>query len=420
MSFTYFTKLPQEIQQEVMRQSDKADLLNLNRASLITHDLSLPLLFHTVDISVHNFKGRVPQPVPPDVEADHPHRLPAKLDLALFPRQQCFIRTLVEQPQRGACVKSFTWTIMTVPESESKTGSGYVDHWRDEVVWRAFQTLTSLRSVDVCFLAHEREIDIPPPLFCSASSVRLVGVASYRLATAVLHSVNPSKLTSLALDNLQDLGQTNDGEDVIPGSELSKFPETFNPDGTFRCRHPGPMRGHLLKLCGRFTALKHLELRSVGQDDVNDHLWSANKWSANKDEKRYHEWAIFLRSVKPSLESFKFEQGLEPEVDEPVMNGHPYPRLFQKVRPMDSRFIKFILPVIVEDHWPCLKRISIRGVGGKTRRVAERYTDREDTGLIDTVRDQMMIALGSQVQFTFEEEATRTFGLNMKFYWYDD
>ncbi|KAI9879068.1 MAG: hypothetical protein M1830_009709 [Pleopsidium flavum] len=413
MPFTYFTQLAQELQQEIIRQCDVKDLTNLSRTSHITHKLCHPTLYHTVDISVHNVKGGVPDHRPPyTVEADNPCRAFGRLDFAMFRRQQLFIRTIMEHSKYGKYVRSFTWTLITPPQTDD--GLGYVNHWKNEVVWQTFGTFTSVQEVSIAFLTFERETDAPSSLFSSASSVRLVGRASYRLVSAILHSVDPAKLTSLTLDNLQDFGQRNDGKDLPYDCDLCEIPETFNTDGTFRTKHPGPMRGHLRYLKGRCTALKHLSMRSVGQDDSNDYLWSATN-----DEERYNEWAAFLQSVTPTLQSFTFEQGFEPDGSECIMN-RPDPRPLQTVRPMDARFIKYILPVILGYPWPHLKIMFIRGVGGQCRKYVQLTTTKHYEATVYEVEGKIRAVMGSEVPLTYEREATQTFGLGMDGYCYED
>jgi hypothetical protein len=53
---------------------------------------------------------------------------------------------------------------------------------------------------------------------------------------------------------------------------------------------------------------KYLSLRSVGNDDANDYLWSPEK-----DILRYKEWADFINSIRTTVEILEIEQGLEPE-----------------------------------------------------------------------------------------------------------
>lgn len=60
----------------------------------------------------------------------------------------------------------------------------------------------------------------------------------------------------------------------------------------------------------------------------------------------------FIESVRPTLQYLDLDQGIP-------LQFHNYP--LQKKRPMDQRFIIFILPVLVKGPYPVLKGLVIRG-----------------------------------------------------------
>lgn len=123
------------------------------------------------------------------------------------------------------------------------------------------------------------------------------------------------------------------------------------------------------------------------------------------------EWASFLKSVRSTLVSFTFEQGLEP--DESLCFGWRSVTPPQHGRPMDVRFMAYVFPAIVDGPWPQLKTLSIRGVGGDYRGNIQRETIKWERSAIDALVDQIRMALGSQVQLTFDEKATQSFALCM-------
>ncbi|MCJ1402952.1 hypothetical protein MMC11_006173 [Xylographa trunciseda] len=257
-----------------------------------------------------------------------------------------------------------------------------------------------LRTVDFVSLATERELDSPPLLLRS-----------------ICHGVDPAKPRTLALDNLHDLGQARDGHDLPRASDLSTMTETDCVDGTPMLRHPGPTRGCLQPLIGRCTALQHLSLRSVGQDDVHDALWSPAK-----DEARYAEAAEFIASVRPTLRTLVFEQGLQADDDSDPGCGSSRAGLSTREagRPMDVRFVKYIVPVLVEAPWPHLREMVIRGVGGSVRRSVERGNREMDRTLAEEIYGIVHGAMSEQnIRLSWEREASKTFYLRVHDLRYD-
>lgn len=116
---------------------------------------------------------------------------------------------------------------------------------------------------------------------------------------------------------------------------------------------PGPMQNLLGTLAGKCTSLTSLHLRKVGARDQFDFTPAYS----SKEHDIYAEWAIFLASVKPTLESLIFEQGerLLPRTE----------RAQPPVRPMDQLFGDGIFPVLTgagAGQWPRMKEVVIRGV----------------------------------------------------------
>ena len=116
---------------------------------------------------------------------------------------------------------------------------------------------------------------------------------------------------------------------------------------------PGPMQNLLGVLAGKCTSLKTLRLRKVGARDQFDFTPACR----SKETDIYAEWALFLTSVRPTLESLTFEQGerMLPRAD----------WVQPPVRPMDQLFGDTIFPVLTTaglGQWPEMKELLVRGV----------------------------------------------------------
>jgi hypothetical protein len=174
---------------------------------------------------------------------------------------------------------------------------------------------------------------------------------------------SPEKVVSLELDNPQGFAQIRDEDD---DDETRDFPdgsynfvsllETEDENALPVVRYSGPMRGHLRPLIGRFTHLKHLSLHTVGQ--FHD---SEPSWSEARDKARYSEIADFITSVKSTLTSLTFVQGL-PERPRAILITRADQWLG---RPMNTYFLSYILPCLIQGPWPEPKVLSVRGVGGQ-------------------------------------------------------
>lgn len=129
----------------------------------------------------------------------------------------------------------------------------------------------------------------------------------------------------------------------------------FRDDGEY-FNAPGPMQNLLGALAGKCTSLKSLCLRKAGARDQFDF----DPASTHKERDVYAEWALFLASVQPTLESLALEQGerLLPRKD----GAQP------AVRPMDQLFGDMLFPVLAAtaeeagQRWPRLKKVVVGGV----------------------------------------------------------
>ena len=377
------------------------------------HDVCVPILYHDVDISHHNDGGLWASVYPGvQAESDNPDRSveiegpdPWHTVDELKRKQHAFIHTLVHNRHYGDFVKRFPWTYRTWEDSMDR-------HQGEGPIWKVFSAMRNISHLDFYSLTWEREIHAPPSLFPSARHIRLGGQMSYAMAKSILHSCDPIKVTRLELNNLQDFGQLYEGKDMphVPYRCIprDRGPETKYPNGDPKLKYPEPMRDHLRRRTGRCTALEYLILRGVGQE-WRWHRSEQITGSAARDELRYQEWAYFIQSVKPTLQSLEFEQGLPPE--DPAQGDyapHQFPRLCPG-RPMDQRFMKTLLPVLMSGPWPRLEKMVIRGLGGQVRRCNVANCPGRDFRDLEQAASLIEAALAPAVLSVCEREATRTF-----------
>lgn len=315
-------------------------------------------MYSRVDLSLHNEDGLYPGQYCKQVLADNPYRLDFDVQDRCEAKQLIFINAINQNPEYARYVIRLTWTIFSRPckDNEERLIT-------EEPVWKAFKLLRNVKYLDIASLACHRERVAPPPapsFFPKVTHLRMSGQMSWTLVRTIIDSLDPAQLVSLECNNLQDFGQCCEGNTLVT-YDLSTFPEFKDSLDNDVVRHPGVMRGHLRRLEGRCSKLRHLCLRSVGQDGEPDDIWSPTI-----DVARYQEWASFINSVRPTLNSLIIDQGLafdHTNID--FCRGRPS----QVGRPMDTRFAKYLLPVLASGKWPCLKDLGIYGVGGESRYV---------------------------------------------------
>ena len=223
---------------------------------------------------------------------------------------------------------------------------------------------------------------------------------------------NPSRVTSLDLDNLQGFFQFKDGYCHPAYTASSVLPETEDEDGYPLLRHDGPMRGHLRPLINRFENLRRLFIRTIGHDDSTDRYYPASR-----EEARYEEIAMFISSTAGTLETLVFEQGMLQEGELCLSTVGWGSRPHQVGRPMDTYFLEFIHPILLSTEWKKLKKITIRGVGGKLRRlngleippVRFGTWEQYDPAILETAEDSLRTSLGEGVLLEWEPEVGKPF-----------
>ncbi|KAI9670050.1 MAG: hypothetical protein M1817_004530 [Caeruleum heppii] len=433
MSQDRFTLLAKELQDSILDYCDARDLFAFCQTSRSICQSTLPRLYRTVDLSVHNLKGTFTNKAGNPVEADYFGRVAEEIDHVVFARQQQFVGTLLQRPDYGRYIRTLIWTFITPPERAE--GSDSAERHDVSNVWRAFQSITRVHHVDIAFLAksldpfahsvseedHSQfrlgkrkraEKEGPPPIFASAGSLRLSGSTPRCIVNAILHAVEPSRLTSLELNNLLDPGQELDDDPQRwyratvdhDNVRLLGTDAAIGDAATLPC----PMSGHLRHLEGRCTALTSLCVRGVGQGNEYEDCWV----SAN-DDARYREWASFITSVQATLTSFTFEQGMPADDEDhrrPIKCRHGVMFPYFDMRPMDARFEKFIVPVLGNDQWPQIKNMTLQGIGGRDGNYRGRFFPSPDViEESERLRERIRAAVPDGLQLLIEEDATRRF-----------
>ena len=368
---TLLSNLPSDILFTIAEHCGRQDLLRFCLASQRTMQASIPHIYRQVDLSTHN-RGVVVCPrkelggelgkstLGPRRERSDSTRctnVPVKMVL----RQLVFLTTMLNRNEYRKYVRVLIWTFLP-PIGRARDFSN-----EKQIFWNLMRRLENVRSFDLADLSKTWSSEFPRPsplegrYFPKASSIRLVGVMEPVITASILSTIDPSKLVSLELDNVQCCGKTADGVTMpstpnMPPSRhsvaaiLPRYKEWMSRDSGIVW--PGLMRGLLSPLKGRCTGLKSLTLRKVG-----------DRYSGETDVVRWmnechllHEWASFIRSVSGTLEEFVFDQGPRNE-KLPRENIRVSP-----VRLMDRLFGSTIFPVLLAGPWPRLKSMELRGV----------------------------------------------------------
>lgn len=115
--------------------------------------------------------------------------------------------------------------------------------------------------------------------------------------------------------------------------------------------HPGPMRGILPVLHGRCTAFRSLSIRQPG------FFADVDQFHHIADDQFVQEFALFLRSVKPTLQRLEYEMGHPFEIEQTDIESPPRRDWFG-----NQQFVRYLLPVLLEPEWPAIQAVSIFGV----------------------------------------------------------
>lgn len=353
--------LPTELHNVIFESCEQHDLLSLAQSSKALFLSTVPLIYRYVDLSTHNrepdFTGER------DQWADvHPLRPPP---VTMIHRQHSFLLSLLRYPEHGKYVRHLTWTLTFASEIEREGTRLLAEdtlQFPETKIWNAFESMVNVEKLDLAslhVLCTPYLAQCPSSLFSSSVSIRLLGRFSFQLASAILHSVDATKLKQLCLDDVQDWGQHTDGTPMLSsdGYDLGGRTEHKNPDGSRGIVFPGPMRGLLPVLEGRCLSLTFLFLRKAGQICG---CRPKNFLPTPADEEVYSEWVAFIESVKSTLKILIIEQGTNTMIQRPMC-------LKGGIRRMDARFRRMVIPCLESGGWSSLQRMELRGTGIETR-----------------------------------------------------
>ena len=364
---TLLSNLPSDILFIIAEHCDRQDLLRFCLASKRTMQASNPHIYRHVDLSTHN-RGVV---VCPGNELAKRTTRPRRqysdtirctnVPVNMVPRQWSFINTMMDRKEYRKYVRVLIWTFLPPTGREPELCI------EKHTFWDLMRCLGNVRSFDLADLSKAWSSVSPRPsrlegrYFPNASSVRLVGVMEPVIAASILSTIDPSKLVSLELHNVQCYGKIPIGTTMpsTPNLSISKQSvDTIMPryiEWTSRDSGivwPGLMGGLLSPLYGRCTGLKSLTLRKVG--DRNTRESDLVRWM--NECHLLWDWADFIESVSGTLEEFMFDHGPRDKKQSRV--GNPV----NPARLMDRLFGATIFPVLMAGPWPHLKRMELRGV----------------------------------------------------------
>lgn len=316
-----FSALPAELHVSIAKHCENNDLINLCLTSKLVNERCLHVLYRHVNLQFDRYASY----------GVNVHDYRQILDVLLKKHHQ-FARTLLSHPEYGKHVRVLKQSLY-IPIFE---GWGH-----------AMQSLTHVQSVDLGFRDFPDFVTVPAwqfsiSLFQSATTVRLVGEIEYSLATSILQAINPATLEHLCLDLVPDVGIGRPRARFEPGNRIEA--------GRIIIR--SIKSGLLTPLIGTCTALRTLILRKVGPIPFEPDCFTAD------EDSLYTEWASFIRSVQPTLQTFHFEHVADPLHPSRSASSSP-PATYSL---MDATFRRLLWLPILAGPWPCLSRIHLRGV----------------------------------------------------------
>lgn len=277
---------------------------NLAQASKHFHRICLPLLYQSVDLSVHHFR--------PETNEKNfiVKRWPDNLQETLG-RQSLFMRQLLENPQYAQMVHSFTWTmglhrISALPDWAEEDGSSPFHNL--ENVYTLFQTLEQATHVDVDGgPIHPYPSISLPPLFPNARKLRVGGQMHYSLASAILHGPHKAPLESLSIYSLHERGRLRSGQNFTESDDAPPLEEDWPEDSLPIQVGPGTMR-RIFTPELTVRCVHHLQNLTVTQLQTTLPRFFGiipPQWQ-NFELDIHRECASFIRSVKPPLLGLRY------------------------------------------------------------------------------------------------------------------
>ncbi|CAI6337823.1 unnamed protein product [Periconia digitata] len=424
--------IPTEIIIAIAGSCDTAGVNNFSQTCRVLHFTLTPQLYKVIDLSSHNAEiecvpWRFTESPPGYIfPPDFMRRRYNEFDREIFQRQGLLERTFAANHSYGEHVRTLRWTILDtnemdwgqnlesnseIEDAEAKGAKVPVYTPEDEPIWIVFRSLTNVTDVDIHWHRRWREVTLPGPLFPAMRSLRLGGCMTQKFVSCILEpqttsGSQQSLLERVELNNLFEWGKINlplPHEDHL--GDIIHFARD-NADDTTEYYRNHLMIGVLDPLIGRLGNLRSLGIGTFGDDDrprvpiLQSYI---------HDGLVYASLARVLNSIRPTLEEFKFDQGIN-RIEESYIesDGWITRESYQRRdhRQMDCLFLDHILPVLLEAPWPRMKSLHIRGVGCAP---SIKYPGMEKISFaVPTSEKQRLKTLlgGEQdmVDFVFEEE----------------
>ena len=353
--------MPAEIHDIIFESIEFKDALSLSYCCKTLFVRMVPLIYENVNLSTHN-RERVETTSATGGGTRWADVRPIQSPpAAMIRRQHSFLLSLSRDPERGKYVRNFTWTLVFASDLNGdgiSLPANEVLQYPETKIWDAFWSMVNVEKLDFASLHGYYApylLQCPSRLFSSAVSVRLLGRFSFRLASAILHSVDATKLEYLSLDDVQDWGQHADGMPISLSEayNLDGRMEDKNPHGGRGLVFPGPMRGLLPLLEGQCLSLTSLFLRRPAETENRSRV---KFWSSAADEEVYSEWAAFIESVKPTIQYLGIEHGRDVTIGRSMA-------FRTESHPIETHFGNHVYPTLVKGPWPSLRRLELSSTG---------------------------------------------------------
>ena len=232
-------ELSDELCLSILEYLPASALKRLSETSRRFYNLSIPVMYHTIDLGIHYFE--------PVYIVDKPYltkRQPANWKDILI-KQHLFINLMLREPQYASLVRSFTWNL-GFSRAEVCLQAEFRERviWLPEKVYAMFSLLDRATSIDIDMGPWHSEslASIPlsrrPLLFPDARHIRLGGKMHYALASAILHGSDKAPLSSLSLNNVQEGGLLASGENFHMGIKVDGFVRSWRDLDTFKENWP--------------------------------------------------------------------------------------------------------------------------------------------------------------------------------------
>ncbi|KAJ5820366.1 hypothetical protein N7474_005957 [Penicillium riverlandense] len=246
----------------ILENLDQPSLKALAEVSKEMHELSTPMLYSKIDLSIHNLIDHAGLRHRQGIT-----RWPIDTQKILS-QQNLFMQQALDRPELALRVRSFTWTmgLQKICELPKWAPQNTPIH-KPENIYTLFQSLRHVTHVDISG-GDFHDYPCPPPqhLFPKATDIRLSGQMHYALASAILYGPKKPHLQSLALCNLLERGRLKSGSNFEPQYD-PRFKRTprLIPQEEIWPEHENPVQvapGDMTRLLGptlqsRCSRLRH-------------------------------------------------------------------------------------------------------------------------------------------------------------------